>query len=58
MVVTIPGVSCAFIMNPGLSPLSLPFGLYRTIGLALPPIFQIRRLRPRDIWVIGPKSHS
>lgn len=30
--VTIPGVSCAFIMNPGLSPLFLPFGLYRTIG--------------------------
>lgn len=57
MVVTIPGVSCVFIMNPGLSPLFLPFGLY-TIGLAVPPIFQMRRPRPRDIWVIGPESHS
>ena len=58
VVVTIPGVACVFIMCPGLSPLFLPFGLYRTIGLAVLPIFQMRRLSLRDIWVIGPESHS
>ena len=56
--VTTPGVACVFIMCPGLSPLFLPFGLYRAIGLAVLPIFQMRRLSLTDIWVIGPESHS
>lgn len=55
--VLIPGVHCAFITSwtftllPHVNP-------YRTIGQAVLPIFQTRKLRPEEIGVICTESHN
>lgn len=55
--IIIPGICCAFIMSWAFTVIS-PFSPYRTIGPAVLPIFQIRRLRPGEIGVIDPETHS